>query len=108
MLENCGPCGKNYSEEKAYTYSSNCKAVESCPQEASGHSVTDTYDGCCCRLLEEHREQPEELNINCVDPLNRSALITAIENENIELIRILLEWNIDVKVHVVTIRMWDS
>jgi ankyrin repeat protein len=70
--------------------------------------VTDTYGGCCCSLLEEHREHPEELNINCVDPLNRSALITAIENENIELIRILLEWNIDVKVHVVTIRMWDS
>jgi hypothetical protein len=52
-----------------------------------------------CSLLEAYRGQPEELNINCVDPLNRSALITAIENENIDLIRILLEWKIDVKVH---------
>lgn len=36
------------------------------------------------------------MNINCVDPLNRSALIAAIENENIELIRILLESDIKV------------
>ncbi|KDR22809.1 Transient receptor potential protein, partial [Zootermopsis nevadensis] len=61
------------------------------------HSVTNVSGGGCCSLLEERRNQPEELNINCVDPLNRSALITAIENENIDLIRILLEWNIDVK-----------
>lgn len=32
-----------------------------------------------------------------MDPLNRSALISAIENENIELIRILLEFGIKVK-----------
>ncbi|XP_049791463.1 transient receptor potential protein [Schistocerca nitens] len=49
------------------------------------------------RLLDEYKEQPEILNINCVDPLNRSALIAAIENENIELIRILLDRNIRVK-----------
>jgi ankyrin repeat protein len=51
-----------------------------------------------CSLLEKHKNQPEELNINCMDPLNRTALITAIENENVDLMRILLEWNIDVKV----------
>lgn len=33
-----------------------------------------------------------------MDPLNRSALIAAIENENIELIRLLLEEGIQVKV----------
>lgn len=38
-----------------------------------------------------------EFDINCVDPLNRSALVAAIENENIELIRLLLEENIKVK-----------
>lgn len=32
-----------------------------------------------------------------MDPLNRSALIAAIENENIELIRLLLEEGIKVK-----------
>lgn len=50
------------------------------------------------RLLEESKGKPDFLDINCVDPLNRSALIAAIENENIELIRILLENNIKVKV----------
>lgn len=49
------------------------------------------------RLIAEHKDKEDgELNINCVDPLNRSALIAAIENENIELIRILLESNIKV------------
>lgn len=49
------------------------------------------------KLIQEFREQPEELNIDCVDPLERSALIAAIENENIELIRLLLEEGIKVK-----------
>lgn len=49
------------------------------------------------RLISEHKDEPTgQLNINCVDPLNRSALIAAIENENIELIRILLEAGIKV------------
>lgn len=42
-------------------------------------------------------DRPEELKINCVDPLNRSALVTAIENENIELVHLLLEKGIRVK-----------
>lgn len=50
------------------------------------------------RLLEENKDHPELLNIDCVDPLNRSALIAAIENENIELIKLLLELGIQVKV----------
>lgn len=57
-----------------------------------------TYIVICYRLLEEYKETPESLDINCVDPLNRSALIAAIENENVELIRILLEAGIKVKV----------
>ncbi|CRK91249.1 CLUMA_CG004929, isoform A [Clunio marinus] len=48
-------------------------------------------------LIQEFRGQPEELNINCVDPLERSALIAAIENENIELIHLLLDEKIHVK-----------
>lgn len=46
-------------------------------------------------MISEHIADGQ-LNINCVDPLNRSALIAAIENENIELIRILLEADIKV------------
>lgn len=49
-------------------------------------------------IIREFQEKPEEFDINCVDPLNRSALIAAIENENIELIRLLLEEGIKVKV----------
>jgi transient receptor potential cation channel subfamily C member 4 len=49
------------------------------------------------KLIHEYKDQPAELNINCVDPLERSALIAAIENENIELIRLLLEEGIQVK-----------
>lgn len=47
-------------------------------------------------MIQEYANNPQELDINCVDPLNRSALVTAIENENIELIQILLEEGIRV------------
>lgn len=49
------------------------------------------------KLIHEYKDQPGELNIDCVDPLERSALIAAIENENIELIRLLLSEGIKVK-----------
>lgn len=54
----------------------------------------------CDRMLQEYMSQPDQFNINCVDPLNRSALIAVIENENINLIRNrpLLDSNIRVKV----------
>lgn len=48
-------------------------------------------------MIAEYKDKPTEFSINCVDPLNRSALIAAIENENIELIRLLLEAGIQVK-----------
>ncbi|XP_058063858.1 transient receptor potential protein isoform X2 [Anopheles bellator] len=49
------------------------------------------------RIIQENKDHPEEFDINCVDPLNRSALIAAIENENIELINLLLREGIKVK-----------
>ncbi|XP_026279150.1 transient receptor potential protein [Frankliniella occidentalis] len=49
------------------------------------------------KLLEDNKDKPDVLNINCVDPLDRSALIAAIENENADLIRMLLDYNIQVK-----------
>ncbi|XP_067663770.1 transient receptor potential-gamma protein-like isoform X3 [Haliotis asinina] len=36
------------------------------------------------------------ININCVDPLGRTALQVAIENENIEMIELLLTFNVEV------------
>ena len=35
------------------------------------------------------------ININCVDALGRTALIMAIENENMEIIELLLSYNVD-------------
>ena len=35
------------------------------------------------------------ININCVDPLGRTALLIAIENENIEMIVLLLSYNVE-------------
>ncbi|XP_018359091.1 PREDICTED: transient receptor potential protein-like [Trachymyrmex cornetzi] len=64
------------------------------------HFLLSAERGDCAtvkRLIEENQDHPEILNINCVDPLNRSALIAAIENENVELIKLLLELGIDVK-----------
>lgn len=52
-------------------------------------------------LIAEFKDQPDELNINCVDPLNRSSLISGIENENIDMIRLLLDAGILVKVSAV-------
>ena len=37
-------------------------------------------------------------DINCVDPLGRSALIIAVENENLDLIEMLLDVGIKPKV----------
>ncbi|XP_063366128.1 transient receptor potential protein [Cydia amplana] len=49
------------------------------------------------KLIDQYTGNPELFDINCVDPLNRSALIAAIENENIELIKLLLTSGIKVK-----------
>ncbi|CAH1777715.1 unnamed protein product [Owenia fusiformis] len=35
------------------------------------------------------------LNINCVDPLGRTGILIAIENENIEMIELLLQYNVE-------------
>ncbi|ENN83024.1 hypothetical protein YQE_00613, partial [Dendroctonus ponderosae] len=48
-------------------------------------------------IIDQYTSVPDEFDINCVDPLNRSALIAAIENENIELIKLLLNQGIAVK-----------
>ncbi|KAJ7995720.1 hypothetical protein DPEC_G00247520 [Dallia pectoralis] len=36
------------------------------------------------------------VNINCIDPLGRTALLIAIENENLEIIELLLTYNVHV------------
>jgi transient receptor potential cation channel subfamily C member 4 len=55
------------------------------------------------RLIDENKNNPKEFNMNCVDPLNRTALLSAIENENFELIELLLKEGIEVKVSALKI-----
>ncbi|KAM7361813.1 transient receptor potential protein-like isoform 1-T4 [Cochliomyia hominivorax] len=47
-------------------------------------------------IIDSNKDFPDRFNINCVDPMNRSALISAIENENFDLIIVLLEKGIEV------------
>lgn len=37
------------------------------------------------------------ININCVDPLGRSALLMAIDNENLEMVELLINHRVDTK-----------
>ena len=41
-----------------------------------------------CRMLES---TGNSINIDCVDPLGRTALLMAIDNENLEMVELLLE-----------------
>ncbi|CAF0793560.1 unnamed protein product, partial [Didymodactylos carnosus] len=40
-------------------------------------------------------ESDVQINVNCIDPFGRSALLIAIENENLEMIQLLLSYNVD-------------
>ena len=37
------------------------------------------------------------INVNCVDPLGRSGLLMAIDNENLEMVELLLEFRVETK-----------
>ena len=47
-------------------------------------------------MLDDYKDRPNDLNINCTDPLGRTSLVIAIENESFELIEVLLEGGINV------------
>lgn len=47
------------------------------------------------RLIRE--SLPDRLNINCCDPLGRSGLVMAIDNENLEMIELLISAGIEMK-----------
>lgn len=50
---------------------------------------------CHCRMLQ--KADDTVVNINCVDPLGRSALLMAIDNENLEMVELLIEHKVDTK-----------
>lgn len=49
------------------------------------------------RILSKENGEIDHININCVDPLGRSALLMAIDNENLEMVELLINYNVDTK-----------
>ncbi|CAN7998538.1 unnamed protein product [Ixodes hexagonus] len=49
------------------------------------------------RYMESAEAGHSQLNYNCTDPLGRSALLMAIDNENLEMIELLLSHSVDTK-----------
>ena len=47
-------------------------------------------------MLQDSRENGT-INIDCVDPLGRTALLMAIDNENLEMVEVLLENKVETK-----------
>lgn len=48
------------------------------------------------RILQDNEEH-DRININCVDPLGRSALLMAIDNENLDMVDLLINYKVDTK-----------
>ncbi|KAF4104281.1 short transient receptor potential channel 4b [Onychostoma macrolepis] len=63
-------------------------------QEKSYLSAVEKGDYASVKLALEEAEIYFKININCIDPLGRTALLIAIENENLEIIELLLSFNV--------------
>jgi len=63
-------------------------------QEKSYLSAVEKGDYASVKLSLEEAEIYFKININCIDPLGRTALLIAIENENLEIIELLLSFNV--------------
>ncbi|KAK1786461.1 hypothetical protein P4O66_018152, partial [Electrophorus voltai] len=62
-------------------------------QEKSYLSAVEKGDYASVKQALEEAEIYFKININCVDPLGRTALLIAIENENLDIIELLLSCN---------------
>ncbi|XP_077296878.1 transient receptor potential-gamma protein-like isoform X3 [Arctopsyche grandis] len=49
------------------------------------------------RLMMQRAQETEYINVNCVDPLGRSALLMAIDNENLEMVELLIEHRVQTR-----------
>uniref|UniRef100_A0A1B0GFN2 Transient receptor ion channel domain-containing protein n=1 Tax=Glossina morsitans morsitans TaxID=37546 RepID=A0A1B0GFN2_GLOMM len=49
------------------------------------------------RRMLQKAQDTDYININCVDPLGRTALLMAIDNENLEMVELLINYNVDTK-----------
>ncbi|XP_075213272.1 transient receptor potential cation channel gamma isoform X4 [Lycorma delicatula] len=59
--------------------------------------MVERGDVASTRRMLRKAQETEYININCVDPLGRSALLMAIDNENLEMVELLIEYRVDTK-----------
>ncbi|KAG9351781.1 hypothetical protein JZ751_023032 [Albula glossodonta] len=64
------------------------------PLEKAYLSAVEKGDYASVKQALEEAEIYFKININCIDPLGRTALLIAIENENLEIIELLLSFNV--------------
>ncbi|XP_058132903.1 short transient receptor potential channel 4 [Dasypus novemcinctus] len=68
--------------------------AELSPAEKAYLSAVEKGDYASVKKALQEAEIYFKININCIDPLGRTALLIAIENENLELIELLLSFNV--------------
>lgn len=49
------------------------------------------------RRVLQRASDSRHVNVDCVDPLGRSALLMAIDNENLEMVELLLEFGVETR-----------
>ncbi|KAJ7997484.1 hypothetical protein DPEC_G00229500 [Dallia pectoralis] len=64
------------------------------PLEKAYLTTVEKGDYASVKQALEEAEIYFKININCIDPLGRTALLIAIENENLEIIELLLSYNV--------------
>ncbi|XP_076129796.1 short transient receptor potential channel 4-like [Alosa pseudoharengus] len=64
------------------------------PQEKAYLTAIEKGDYASVKQALDEAEIYFKININCIDPLGRTALLIAIENENLEIIELLLTFNV--------------
>uniref|UniRef100_A0A3Q1H8X8 Transient receptor ion channel domain-containing protein n=2 Tax=Anabas testudineus TaxID=64144 RepID=A0A3Q1H8X8_ANATE len=64
------------------------------PLEKAYLGAVEKGDYASVKHALEEAEIYFKININCIDPLGRTALLIAIENENLEIIELLLSFNV--------------
>ncbi|XP_041115626.1 short transient receptor potential channel 4-like [Polyodon spathula] len=64
------------------------------PSEKAYLSAVEKGDYASVKQALEEAEIYFKININCIDPLGRTALLIGIENENLEIIELLLSFNV--------------
>uniref|UniRef100_A0A8C9THH7 Transient receptor potential cation channel subfamily C member 4 n=1 Tax=Scleropages formosus TaxID=113540 RepID=A0A8C9THH7_SCLFO len=68
--------------------------AELSPLEKAYLNAVEKGDYASVKHALEEAEIYFKININCIDPLGRTALLIAIENENLEIIELLLSYNV--------------